>query len=144
MVKIILSGCNGRMGRAISDICNKNPNTEIVAGLDINTESPFGYPVYDDISKINEIADVIIDFSHTSLLKPLLDYAVKKNIPAVICTTGHSEEQISEINSTSEIVPIFRSGNMSLGINVLIMLVERAAKILGDAFELQMVCLFAF
>lgn len=139
MVKILLSGCNGRMGRAISDICTKNNNTEIVAGVDINTESPFGYPVYDEISKVKENVDVIIDFSHPALLSSILKYSIANTIPAVICTTGHSDEQINEIADASKIIPIFRSGNMSLGINVLLMLIERAAKILGDTFDTEVI-----
>jgi len=139
MIKILLSGCNGRMGRAITDICQKNPNTEIVAGVDINTESLFGFPVYDDISKVDIHADVIIDFSHPSLLSSILDYAITNNTPAVIATTGFSDEQIKQINEVSKKVPLFRSGNMSLGINVLLMLVERAAKVLGDTFDTEII-----
>ncbi len=139
MVKILLSGCNGRMGRAISDICQKNNNTKIVAGIDINTESPFNYPVYDEISKVNENVDVIIDFSHPALLSPILEYSIANKVPAVICTTGHSQEQIDEIMNASKLVPVFRSGNMSLGINVLLMLIERAAKILGDTFDTEVI-----
>lgn len=139
MIKIILSGCNGRMGRAISDICAKNDDTTIVAGVDLNTASPFGYPVYDSIDKISEQADVVIDFSHPSLLDSMLSYCISKNMPAVIATTGHSEDQIAQINSASEKIAIFRSGNMSLGINVLLMLVEKAAKVLGDAFDVEVI-----
>lgn len=139
MIKIILSGCNGRMGRVITDICQKNNDTEIVAGVDINTEALFGYPVYDSIGAVNEAADVIIDFSHPSLLSAILDYSIANNIPAVISTTGHSEEQIVQIKEAAKKVPLFRSGNMSLGINVLLMLVERAAKILGDVFDAEII-----
>lgn len=139
MIKIILSGCNGRMGRAISDICAKNDDMTIVAGVDLNTASPFGYPVYDSIDKISEQADVVIDFSHPSLLDSMLSYCISKNMPAVIATTGHSEDQIAQINSASEKIAIFRSGNMSLGINVLLMLVEKAAKVLGDAFDVEVI-----
>lgn len=139
MIKIILSGCNGRMGRVITDICQKNTDTEIVAGVDINTEALFGYPVYDSIAAVNEDADVIIDFSHPSLLEGILEYSISKNVPAVISTTGHSEEQILKIQEASKKVALFRSGNMSLGINVLQMLVERAAKILGDTFDAEII-----
>ncbi|MBR5479825.1 MAG: 4-hydroxy-tetrahydrodipicolinate reductase [Clostridia bacterium] len=139
MIKILLSGCNGRMGRAICDICANRDDLKIVAGLDINTTTFYDFPVYDDIHKISEVADVVIDFSNPQVLKSLLSYCVDKKLPVVISTTGHSETQIAEITAASKIIPIFRSGNMSLGINVLLMLVERAATILGDTFDVEVI-----
>ncbi len=139
MIKILLSGCNGRMGRAISDICLKNPETEIVAGFDAYTERLGGYPVYDDFSSISEDCDVVVDFSNTKVLPALLKYCTENKKPAVICTTGFSDEELAEIDKASKIVPIFRSGNMSLGINVLMMLAKNAAKILGENFDVEIV-----
>lgn len=139
MIKILLSGCNGRMGRAICDICSKSEDLKIVAGLDINTVQLSDFPVYDDITKVKEDADVAIDFSNPQVLKSLLCYCMDKKLPVVISTTGHSETQIAEITAASKQIPIFRSGNMSLGINVLLMLVERAASILGDTFDVEVI-----
>lgn len=139
MTKIILSGCNGRMGRAITDIVSKTPDAQIVAGVDLNTEANFGYPVYSAINEVSEAADVLIDFSHPSLLSGLLAFCTERKIPAVIATTGCSKDQLREIDEAAEVVPMFRSGNMSLGINVLLMLVERAAKILGDTFDVEVI-----
>lgn len=139
MTKILLSGCNGRMGRAITDICAKREDVTIVAGLDVNTARLADYPVYDDIEKITEKADVAIDFSNPQVLKPLLAYCVEKKLPVVIATTGHSETQLAEISAAAKKIPIFRSGNMSLGINVLLMLVERAASVLGDTFDVEII-----
>ena len=139
MIKLILSGCNGRMGRAITDIVSKTPNAEIVAGVDLNTDSSCGYPVYATIEEVTESADVLIDFSHPALLSGLLAYCRDHKLPAVIATTGCSDEQLAEIDEVSKTVPMFRSGNMSLGINVLLMLVERAAKILGDTFDVEVI-----
>lgn len=139
MIKIILSGCNGRMGRAITDIVSKTPDAEIVAGVDLNTDALGGYPVYAAINEVTELADVLIDFSHPSLLSGLLSYCVAHAIPAVIATTGCSEDQLKEIDAAAKRIPMFRSGNMSLGINVLLMLVERAAKILGDTFDVEVI-----
>lgn len=139
MIKILLSGCNGRMGRAITDICSKRDDLKIVAGLDINTAQLSDYPVYDDISKVSEACDVVVDFSNPQLLKALLTYCIEKKLPIVISTTGHSETQLAEINAASKQIPIFRSGNMSLGINVLLMLVEKAAAILGETFDVEVV-----
>lgn len=139
MIKILLSGCNGRMGRAIADICSKRDDLKIVAGLDINTARLSDFPVYDDITKIQEPCDVVVDFSNPQLLKALLTYCIDKKLPIVISTTGHSETQLAEINAASKQIPIFRSGNMSLGINVLLMLVEKAAAILGETFDVEVV-----
>lgn len=139
MIKILLSGCNGRMGRTITDICAKNSDIEIVAGLDVNTERLSTFPVYDDIEKISEKVDVVIDFSNPQVLKSLLSYCTSHKIPVVIATTGHSETQLAEITAASHKIPIFRSGNMSLGINVLLMLVERAARVLGDTFDTEII-----
>ena len=139
MIRILLSGCNGRMGRAITDICSKRDDLKIVAGVDINSVKLSDYPVYDDISKVSEEIDVVIDFSAPQLLRALLTYCIDKHLPVVISTTGHSETQITEISNASKKIPIFRSGNMSLGINVLLMLAERAASILGDTFDVEVI-----
>lgn len=139
MIKILLSGCNGRMGKAISEMCLKNPDTTIAAGFDLYTECKFDYPVYDGFASINEDIDVAIDFSNPKALPSLLEYCVDKNIPAVLCTTGYSDDDYKIIDKASELIPVFRSGNMSLGINVLMMLARRATQILGDSFDIEII-----
>lgn len=139
MTKIILCGCNGKMGFAITEIVRERSDCEIVAGVDVNTNSMNGYQVYANIADVSETADVIIDFSHPSTLDSILDYAVNKNMPAVLCTTGYSEAQIAQIKAASEKVALFQSGNMSLGINLLIALSRKAAQILGDSFDVEIV-----
>ncbi len=139
MLKIALAGCNGRMGRAVTDICSTRQNIKIVAGFDTNTQKLFDYPVYADPFEYSGVCDVIIDFSHVSSLSPLLKYSEKNNIPVVICTTGHSEEQLAEIARAATIVPVFRSGNMSVGINLLLDLLTRATKVLGDNFDIEVI-----
>ncbi len=139
MTKIILCGCNGKMGAAITGIVGERSDCEIVAGVDINTVSMNGYQVYSNIADITETADVIVDFSNPGALDSILEIAVDRNIPAVLCTTGYSEGQISQIKNASEKVAIFHSGNMSLGINLLIALSRRAAQVLGDSFDVEIV-----
>lgn len=139
MTKIILCGCNGKMGAAITNIVRERSDCEIVAGVDVNTISVNGYQVYSDIADVAETADVIIDFSHPSTLDSILAYALEKDKPVVLCTTGYSEAQISQINAASEKVAVFHSGNMSLGINLLIALSRKAAQILGDSFDVEIV-----
>lgn len=139
MIKILLSGCNGRMGKAISEICLKNPNVDIIAGIDLYKEKRFDYPIFDDFNDVEVTPDVIIDFSNPKVLPSLLNYAVSEKIPAVICTTGYSDEEIASINEAAVNIPIFRSGNMSLGINVLMMLAKKAAQVLGDSFDIEII-----
>lgn len=139
MTKIILCGCNGKMGAAITDIVRERDDCEIVAGVDINTASMNGYQVYADISDVTETADVIVDFSNPGALDSILNYALGNNTPTVLCTTGYSEGQLSQIKEASQKVAVFHSGNMSLGINLLIALSRKAAQILGDSFDVEIV-----
>lgn len=139
MTKIILCGCNGKMGAAITGIVGERADCEIVAGVDINTAALNGYPVYADIADVKESADAIVDFSNPAALDGILAYATEKKIPAVLCTTGYSEGQLTQIREASEKVAVFRSGNMSLGINLLTALARKAAQVLGDSFDVEIV-----
>lgn len=139
MNRIILSGCNGHMGRVITDCVKDRPDCEIVAGIDLHTESNAGFPVFATPSEINVDADVIIDFSHPSVLTPLLQYAMEKRIAVVLCTTGYSKDQVAELKAASGIIPVFYSRNMSIGINLLIELSKKAAQVLGDQFDIEII-----
>lgn len=139
MTRIILNGCNGKMGRVISRIVSEDENAEIAAGLDINTYIENPYPVYTNINDCKEEADVIIDFSHPSALNSLIDFALSRKLPVVIATTGLSEEQKKHIAEVSEEIPVFFSANMSLGINLLIELSKKAADILSEKFDIEII-----
>lgn len=139
MAQILLSGANGKMGQAVSRVAAQSDLLTICAGLDINTQPHFDYPVYDDLSQVTEQVDVIIDFSHPAMLDRILDWATQHEVPAVICTTGLTTEQISRIQYEAKRIPIFFSANMSLGVNLLIDLVTRAAKILEDNFDIEII-----
>lgn len=139
MVRIILSGCNGKMGQAITACVNSRDDCEIVAGIDIDPIMLSRYPVFTDPQDITCEADVLIDFSHPSALKNVLSYCVSKKLPAVIATTGFSDEQITEIKDTSELIPIFFSFNMSLGVNLLVELCKKAATVLGNEFDIEII-----
>ncbi len=136
-IRVIVSGCNGRMGQVITRMCGEAPDMEVVAGFDLNTEKRGGYPVYADPMECRIPADVLIDFSNASMLDGLLRYCLQNRLPAVICTTGHSQEQLQALKSASEQVAMFRSGNMSLGINLLTNLLKKAAAVLGDGFDVE-------
>lgn len=139
MIRIILNGCNGKMGRVISRIVDEQDTCTIVAGIDINTDIPNSYPVYKTPSECEAEADVIIDFSHPSALCALLDYAEGKNLPVVIATTGLSDEQKQELQERSKNIPIFFTANLSLGINLLIALAQKAAVLLEDSFDIEII-----
>ncbi len=139
MTRIVLCGCNGKMGQVIVREVSERSDCRIVAGVDVITNCGYDFPVFDDFSKIDVDADVIIDFSNPVTLNGLLKYAVEKKKNAVICTTGYTSEQIEQINEASKSIGIFRSGNMSIGINLLIDLVKKAKLILGDAFDVEII-----
>jgi len=134
-----MTGCNGKMGRTISEIVAADEDAQIVAGVDIS-EGTYSYPVYKKISDVKEEADAVIDFSTPKLLDEILCFAVEKRIPAVLCTTGYSAEQIEKINKSAKQVALLRSANMSLGINTMIKVMETVAKILADSgFDIEIV-----
>lgn len=140
MVRIVMHGCNGHMGQVISGIVKEDPEAEIVAGVDLVNNRDNGYPVFSKISDLNVEADVVIDFASPKAADALLDYCVEKNLPAVICTTGLSEEQLQKIRTASEKVAILKSANMSLGVNTLLKLLKEAAKVLAPAgFDMEIV-----
>ena len=127
MVKAIMHGCGGRMGSMITDICADDPDIEIVAGVDVKAIEGRAYPVFDDVSKCDIDADVIIDCSQAGAVDALIDYVNKKNIPVVICTTGLSDEQLKKVEELSKHTAVLRSANMSLGVNILLNLLKTAA-----------------
>ncbi len=140
MTSIILCGCGGRMGKAITAAAEKDYT--IVAGVDINASSlaaACSFPVYENISDFPDKADVIIDFSHHSALPSLLDYAKNTKTPLVIATTGHTEQELALMKEASNEIAIFFSGNFSIGINLLINLAKQAAKTLGMDFDVEII-----
>ncbi len=139
MLKIALSGCNGRMGRVIQDIVSSRENMKIVAGFDIKTEKSADFPVFSDPFEFTGSCDVIIDFSNASSTEHLLMYCEKHNVPVIICTTGHSKEQLDKIREASNKVPVFRSGNMSIGINLMLELLKKSASVLGDKYDVEII-----
>ena len=139
MLKVALSGCNGRMGRVISDICSKKEDMKIVAGFDLNAVKLSDFPVYADPFEFAGKADVVIDFSNASLTEHLLDYCIKTTTPVVICTTGQSPEQLAQIGAAATKIPVFRSGNMSVGINLMMDLLKKCAAVLADGYDVEII-----
>lgn len=140
MTKIIMHGCNGKMGQVITGICAQDSEVEIVAGIDVVDNRDNGYPVFTDINACDVEADVIIDFAAAVAVDKLLDYAVAKKIPVVLCTTGLSPEQINKVKLCSEKVAILKSANMSLGINTIMKLLKDAANVFAPAgYDIEIV-----
>ncbi len=133
MTRIIMHGCNGKMGQVITGICKEDSNVEIVAGIDVIDNKDNGYPVFTDINACDVCADVIVDFAAAVAVDKLLDYAEAKNIPVVLCTTGLSPEQLSKVSEVSKKVAILKSANMSLGINTIMKLLKDAIAVFGPA-----------
>lgn len=139
MTKILLSGCNGHMGRVISQIVSEQDDCRIVAGIDLHGVQNQEYPVYTSVEDVTEEADVLVDFSHPSTLPSLLEYGLKKKLPVVLCTTGYSHDQVKRLKDASNEFPVFYSGNMSLGINLLMALSKKAAQVLGTQFDVEII-----
>ena len=139
MTRIIMCGCNGKMGQVITQIVKEDDNAEIVAGIDISGKQLSDYPVYEHITECNIEADVLIDFSSPVALDELLAEGIKRNLPMVLCSTGYNEEQVAKITEASKQVAILRSANMSLGVNLLIQLAKKATALLEDNFDIEIV-----
>lgn len=140
MVRIIMHGCNGKMGQVITGLVADDPNAQIVAGIDIADNIDNGYPVFTDIKKCDVAADVIVDFAAAAAVDALLDYSVEKQIPVVLCTTGLSDEQLARVKESSKKVAILKSANMSLGINTLMKLLKDAANVFAPAgYDIEIV-----
>ncbi len=138
MINVILCGAAGKMGGFVAEACEKDSEIQIVAGID-KISNGQKFPIYNDFSKLNVEADVIIDFSHPILLDSILDYAISNNTAVVLATTGYSDAQIDKIKTASESVPVFFTFNMSLGVNLICSLAKKAASILGDDFDVEII-----
>ena len=139
MIKVILSGCGGRMGKAVAAAVGSE--VRIVAGVDINAASidASDFPIYESITEFSDKADVIVDFSHHSALPSLLDYAKATKTPVVVATTGHTDEELALMREAASEVAIFHSGNFSIGINLIINLAKQAARTLGADFDIEII-----
>lgn len=139
MTRIIITGCSGKMGASLYSAAQSRDDLRIVAGVDITAPVNMDIAYARTFSELDCEADVIIDFSNPAVLEPELEYAVSHKLPIVICTTGFSKEQLERIDEASEQVAIFRSGNMSLGINLIIELAKKAAAVLVDGFDIEII-----
>lgn len=140
MTKVIIYGCNGKMGQVITGICQEDSELEIVAGVDVYDGIQNPYPVFANIADCDLAADVIIDFSNAQAVDALLDYCMNKQVPVVLCTTGLSDAQLEKVQQAAKKTAVLKSANMSLGINTLMDLLKKAVKVLAPAgFDIEIV-----
>lgn len=125
------------MGRVVADICANDPEVEAAAGIDLLPQPMDSFPVFSSPAACHVEADAVIDFSHPAALGPLLEFCTQRRLPVVLATTGYDQEQLTQIDEAAKAIPIFRSANMSLGVNVLLDLVRRAAALLGEDFDVE-------
>ncbi len=127
------------MGRVIASLVENRDDCEISAGIDLRPAGNETFPVFASPAEVTAPADVVIDFSHPSVLSPLLAYAKEKKLPVVLCTTGYTPEQVAELKEAAKEIPVFYSRNMSIGINLLIELAKKATAVLGRDFDIEIV-----
>ncbi len=140
MTNVLIWGIGGRMGRTLLECLNKNEYTTAVGGVDkFANQADFNIPIFQNVSDINIKADVIIDFSRAEAIYDILPYAKENKIPVILCTTGYSELDLDYINEMSKELPLFKSSNMSIGINLLIDLVKKATNLLGENFDIELI-----
>lgn len=139
MTKIVLCGACGKMGRAVADVISARDDCEIIAGIDLNPVKYSDFIIHSKVTELPEVPDVIVDFTHPSVLEDLLQYALINGVALVLATTGYTPEQIERIHAASVQIPIFFTANMSLGINLLVELAKKAATVLGDQFDVEII-----
>ncbi|MBE5830471.1 MAG: 4-hydroxy-tetrahydrodipicolinate reductase [Butyrivibrio sp.] len=140
MTKMIMHGCNGRMGHMIIDLVKDDKDIEVVAGVDAFGESSYDFPVFKSLSECNTEADVIVDFSSASAVDGLLDYCVSKKVPVVLCSTGLSPEQLEKVKEASKSVAVLKSANMSYGVNALLKVLREVSPLFAEAgFDIEII-----
>lgn len=140
MTRVIMHGCNGKMGQTISALIAQDPEVELAAGIDARDDGHNPYPVFTDIEKCDVEADCLIDFSTASAVEKMLEFCVDRNLPCVLCTTGLSEAQLEKVKEASGRVAVLKSANMSLGINLLLKMLKEATGVLAPAgFDIEIV-----
>lgn len=140
MTRIIIHGCNGAMGRVLAQVAADGSDIEIVAGVDkLADPKDFPFPVFHSLFDCDVEADVMIDFSRPEALQGLLTYGKMHNIGLVLATTGYTDADKGMIHAAQKDCPIFQAANMSLGINLMINLIQKAASFFGDDFDCEIV-----
>ena len=139
MLKVLVCGIGGKMGGNITDLLKDDNEAQVVCGVDIHAPEDIKVPVYASFNDVKEDVDVVIDFSSPAVLESELGWAVKNKVPAVLASTGYTEGQLEEIKKASEKTAIFKTANFSLGVNILVSLAKKAAEVLGENFDIEII-----
>jgi 4-hydroxy-tetrahydrodipicolinate reductase len=139
MIKVLVCGIGGKMGGNICDLLKNDGDAKVVCGVDLHTPENCTVPVYTSFNDVKESVDVIIDFSSPAVLKSELDFAISRNVPAVLASTGYNDEHLKMIDAASKKVAVFKTANFSLGVNLLVELVKKAAEVLGENFDIEII-----
>lgn len=138
MIKILLNGCSGKMGKMIVEVSKNFENLEIIAGID-KYPTPTDFPIFKSTEEVNVKYDVLLDFSRADALKDLITLTESTLKPLVLCSTGYSDEQLALIEEKSKTLPLFKSANMSLGINLINSLLKKVAPLLYGNYDIEIV-----
>lgn len=139
MTKILICGSSGKMGKAVFEAIERSEGVEVLCGVDAFSKGDLSFKEYKCFEDVKDIPDAVVDFSNPVNLDSMFGFCVNNNVPAVICTTGFSLEQVEKIHKLSESVPVFYSGNMSLGVNLLIELSKKATAVFGSDFDIEII-----
>jgi 4-hydroxy-tetrahydrodipicolinate reductase len=139
MIKVLVCGIGGKMGGNICRLLSDDSQAEVVCGVDIKADENAKVPVYSSFSQVKEKVDVVIDFSSPAVLQDELNYAVEKGVPLVLASTGYTVAHLKLIEEASQKVAIFKTANFSLGVNLLVELVKKAASVLGEGFDIEII-----
>lgn len=139
-MKLLIYGINGTMGKTVYSCIKEEEDIEVVCGVDsYGQKSTNEVPIYPTCNEIDVNVDCIIDFSIHNNVYDYIPYAIKNNIPSVIATTGFNEKEQKLIDDASKFIPIFQSGNMSIGINLLIQLIKKSSQTIGDKADIEII-----
>lgn len=139
MVNILISGICGHMGRNVLALVQEDAETACIGGVDLKAGDICGVPVYDNFQSVEAKADVVIDFSSAANLDNVLGYAKRTGAAVILAATGYTQAQLAQIDDAAGEIPLFKTANLSVGINLLQKLVREAAATLGDAFDIEIV-----
>jgi len=139
-MRVLLHGCNGKMGQVLTRIISQLDDMKVVAGVDRDpSKYNNNYPVYDSLLNVKEDVDVLIDFSNHTALDSILEYGLNKNVALVICTTGFTPEEKAKMRDAAKNIPILNSANMSIGVNLLTKLLGQVAPVLYGDFDIEII-----
>ncbi len=139
MIDILICGIFGHMGRNVLELVNADAETRCVAGVDLKKGELCGVPVYDCFADVKENVNVVIDFSSAANLGNIIDFAARTGCAVILATTGYTDAQLAQIEKASEHIPVFKTANLSVGINLLQKLVKESAAFLGNAFDVEII-----